>query len=132
MIIKNALIYTENHRFEKKDVRIRNERITEIAENGQFTDPDENVIDGEGLYAIPGLVDIHFHGAVGYDFCQASKEELLKIAEYEAANGVLAICPATMSYNEEILGKVMDKAADYNEESGADLVALIWKARLLI
>ena len=30
MIIKNALIYTENHRFEKKDVRIRNERITEI------------------------------------------------------------------------------------------------------
>ncbi len=102
MIIKNALIYTENHRFEKKDVRIRNERITEIAENGQFTDPDENVIDGEGLYAIPGLVDIHFHGAVGHDFCQASKEELLKIAEYEAANGVLAICPATMSYNEEI------------------------------
>ena len=36
------------------------------------------------MYAIPGLVDIHFHGAVGYDFCQASKEELLKIAEYEA------------------------------------------------
>ena len=124
MIIKNALIYTENHRFEKKDVRIRNERITEIAENGQFTDPDENVIDGEGLYAIPGLVDIHFHGAVGHDFCQVSKEELLKIAEYEAANGVLAICPATMSYNEEILGKVMDKAADYNEESGADLVGI--------
>lgn len=124
MIIKNALIYTENHRFEKKDVRIRNERITEIAENGQFTDPDENVIDGEGLYAIPGLVDIHFHGAVGHDFCQASKEELLKIAEYEAANGVLAICPATMSYNEEILGKVMDMAADYNEESGADLVGI--------
>ena len=124
MIIKNALIYTENHRFEKKDVRIRNERITEIAENGQFMDPDENVIDGEGLYAIPGLVDIHFHGAVGHDFCQASKEELLKIAEYEAANGVLAICPATMSYNEEILGKVMDKAADYNEESGADLVGI--------
>ena len=68
MIIKNALIYTENHRFEKKDVRIRNERITEIAENGQFTDPDENVIDGEGLYAIPGLVDIHFHGAVAVSY----------------------------------------------------------------
>ncbi len=49
---------------------------------------------------------------------------MLKIAEYEAANGVLAICPATMSYNEEILGKVMDKAADYNEESGADLVGI--------
>ena len=97
MIIKNALVYTEDHKFEKKDVRIEDERIAEIAENGQITATDENVIDGEGMYAIPGLVDIHFHGAVGYDFCQASKEELLKIAEYEAKNGILAICPATMS-----------------------------------
>ena len=124
MIIKNALVYTEDHKFEKKDVRIEDERIAEIAENGQITATDEDVIDGEGMYAIPGLVDIHFHGAVGYDFCQASKEELLKIAEYEAKNGILAICPATMSYNEEILGHVMDKAADYKEDTGADLVGI--------
>ena len=124
MIIKNALVYTEDHKFEKKDVRIEDERIAEIAENGQITATDEDVIAGEGMYAIPGLVDIHFHGAVGYDFCQASKEELLKIAEYEAKNGVLAICPATMSYNEEILGHVMDKAADYKEDTVADLVGI--------
>ena len=124
MIIKNALVYTADHKFEKKDVRIEDERIAEITENGQITATDENVIDGEGMYAIPGLVDIHFHGAVGYDFCQASKEELLKIAEYEAKNGILAICPATMSYNEEILGHVMDKAADYKEDTGADLVGI--------
>ena len=84
MIIKNALVYTEDHKFEKKDVRIEDERIAEIAENGQITATDEDVIDGEGMYAIPGLVDIHFHGAVGYDFCQASKEELLKIAVFLA------------------------------------------------
>ena len=124
MIIKNALVYTADHKFEKKDVRIEDERIAEITENGQITATDEDVIDGEGMYAIPGLVDIHFHGAVGYDFCQASKEELLKIAEYEAKNGILAICPATMSYNEEILGHVMDKAADYKEDTGADLVGI--------
>ena len=45
---------------EKKDVRIEDERIAEIAENGQITATDEDVIDGEGMYAIPGLVDIHF------------------------------------------------------------------------
>ena len=37
MIIKNALVYTEDHKFEKKDVRIEDERIAEIAENGQIT-----------------------------------------------------------------------------------------------
>ena len=29
MIIKNALVYTEDHKFEKKDVRIEDERIAE-------------------------------------------------------------------------------------------------------
>lgn len=47
MIIKNALVYTEDHKFEKKDVRIEDERIAEIAENGQITATDENVIDGK-------------------------------------------------------------------------------------
>ena len=124
MIIKNAMVYTSDHRFEKKDIRIKDERIAEIAENGALEAKEEDVVDGAEMYAIPGLVDIHFHGAVGYDFCQASKEELLKIAEYEAKNGVLAICPATMSYNEEILGHIMDKAADYQEDTGADLVGI--------
>ena len=117
MIIKNALVYTEDHKFEKKDVRIEDERIAEIAENGQITATDEDVIDGEGMYAIPGLVDIHFHGAVGYDFCQASKEELLKIAEYEAKNGVLAICPATMSYNEETQKILIKKIVGSTKEN---------------
>ncbi|RGX93654.1 N-acetylglucosamine-6-phosphate deacetylase [Roseburia sp. OF03-24] len=124
MIIKNAMVYTSDHRFEKKDIRIKDERIAEIAEHGALEATEEDVVDGAEMYAIPGLVDIHFHGAVGYDFCQASKEELLKIAEYEAKNGVLAICPATMSYNEEILGHIMDKAADYQEDTGADLVGI--------
>lgn len=124
MIIKNALVYTMGHRFEKKDILIKGERISDIVEKGQALEADDTVIDGEGLYAIPGLVDIHFHGAVGHDFCNASKEELLKIAEYEAGNGILAMCPATMSYNEEILGTIMDRAVTYKEKSGAELVGI--------
>lgn len=124
MIIQNALIYTTKHKFEKKDLRIFNERIAEIAECGQLPPKGEEVMDAEGQYAIPGLVDIHFHGAVGYDFCQATEEELEKIAEYEAQNGILAICPATMSYNEQILEKIMDKAKNYSGQHGADLVGI--------
>lgn len=124
MIIKNALVYTASHKFEKKDILIKGERISDVAENGEVSVTDDTVLDGEGLYAIPGLVDIHFHGAVGYDFCSASEDELLKIAEYEAKNGILAMCPATMSYNEEILSAIMDRAVAYHEKAGADLVGI--------
>ena len=121
MRIKNALVYTVEHGFVERDVLIKNGCFAGSEAAG--TDGEE-ILDAGGDYLIPGLVDIHFHGAVGYDFCQASKEELRKIAEYEAKNGVLAICPATMSYNEEILGHIMDKAADYQEDTGADLVGI--------
>lgn len=124
MIIRNALVYTTNHKFEKKDILTEGERISEIRECGGVPAAGESVIDAEGMYVIPGLVDIHFHGAVGYDFCSASNEELQKIAEYEAKNGVLAICPATMSYNEEILSDIMDKASQYHEDTGAELVGI--------
>lgn len=57
MIIKNASVYTEEGRFEVKDVYVKG---TEFA--AQASDGDEEVIDGTGCYAIPGLTDLHFHG----------------------------------------------------------------------
>lgn len=123
MIIKNAFVYTENHEFQKRDIAIQNERIKSITET-IYSNTQEEALDAEGLYAIPGLVDIHIHGAAGHDFCDASETGLQEIAGYEAQNGILAICPATMSYTEEKLGAVMDAAAAHQNGSGADLVGI--------
>ncbi len=124
MVIHNAYVYTAEHIFKRGDIRITDARIRQISREPLAAEEGEDSIDAGGLYAIPGLVDIHFHGAVGYDFCQASQQELQKIAEYEAGNGILAICPATMSYSEEILSGIMQKAAAYHAETGADLIGI--------
>ena len=118
MIIKNAEIYTPDHRFVKSDLVIRGEKIEFSPSDGTTFYggaplPGETIIDAEGLLALPGLVDIHFHGAAGHDFCDADPEALRAIARYEAANGVLAICPATMTFPEIRLNAVMDSAAAY-------------------
>ena len=65
MILKNALVYTPRHTFETGNLTIRNGRIVPFAQ----PEAGEEVIVAEGLYALPGLVDIHFHGAMGKDFC---------------------------------------------------------------
>ena len=120
MIIKNAMVYTPQHVFAKGDIVIRGGRIV----FGAAPQLDEEIIDAEGLYALPGLLDLHFHGAVGHDFCDASDEAIQALADFEASKGVLAICPATMTYSEEILGGIMDAAAAHKNGRGADLVGI--------
>ncbi len=132
MKIKNAMAYTTDHKFTKADIYITGERITGITPCKEDVVEDKkdteavNEMDATGLYAIPGLVDIHLHGAAGYDVCHADEKELERIAEYEACHGILAICPTTMSYSEEILGKIIDKTRKYVDKPhhGADIVGL--------
>lgn len=118
MIIKNVQVFTEDKKFQEGTIAI---------ENGLFTDApvsDDEVIDGEGCYAIPGLVDVHFHGCVGYDFCDGTEEALDKISEYEASQGITTIVPASMTLSEEELMKIMTNAGQYENKGGAILAGI--------
>ena len=119
MIIKNAKVFSDGCRFVEKDLIIRDGRVV----FGVPAQENEEVVDAGGAYALPGLVDIHFHGAVGHDFCDADEAGLQAIADFEASKGVLAICPATMTFSEEILNGIMDVAAAHKNGKGkADIV----------
>ena len=120
MILQNALVYTPRHTFEEGSLTIREGRIVPFAQ----PEEGEEIVDAKGAYALPGLVDIHFHGAMGKDFCDGNEEAIQTLADFEAGKGVLAICPATMTYPEEILNKVMDAAAAHKNGKGADLVGI--------
>ncbi len=117
MIIKNALVFGEDRQFTKRDIFIENGRFVPHA-GGE-------VVDAAGLYAVSGLIDIHFHGCVGHDFCDADADGLAAIAAYEARAGVTAICPATMSLSEQTLTDVCKNAADMRDRlTGAALVGI--------
>ena len=59
-------------------------------------------IDACGNYVAPGLVDIHIHGYLGEDTCDAKPEGIKKMAYGVAQNGVTSFLPTTMtvSYDE--------------------------------
>ena len=97
-----------------------------FVEDGKFASAGQGpVLDGGGCYAIPGLVDIHFHGCAGYDFCDGTQEALEAIADYEQKNGITSICPATMSLPRQELLRICDSAKEYqkNGAAGAELHA---------
>lgn len=121
MIIKNARVYNENQSFEEKAIFIEDELIVSHNKNNLTNDI---IIDANGLYAIPGLTDLHFHGCAGYDFCDGTKEALQTMAKYEARNGVTTICPATMTLPEELLSNICKNAADYKDSESAILCGI--------
>jgi N-acetylglucosamine-6-phosphate deacetylase len=120
MKITNVMVYGEDRKFRKGEIYIAGEKFVTPQED---TEP-EIVVDGQGAYGIPGLVDIHFHGCVGADVCDAGAEALQKMAEYEASVGVTTMCPATMTMSEEELHRIMKTAGNFHGKIGAKLAGI--------
>lgn len=118
MKIINAQVLDPDGIFRERDIYIEGERFCE-------SDPGGETIDARGFYALPGLIDIHFHGADGFDFCDGTPEALRAISGYEASVGVTAICPATVTQPEETLIKACANARELKDSlEGAALVGI--------
>ena len=65
MQFSNLKIYQPDGTFRTGSLAVADDRILAAGETGDAVDMD-------GLYAIPGLVDLHFHGCMGADFSDAS------------------------------------------------------------
>lgn len=109
--------------FVEATVEFVGERIAAVEPLEAAQEPSESDVDASGCYVVPGFIDVHFHGCMGADLCDATGESVRTIARYEAARGVTAICPATMTYPEELLSSVARTAASF--DSADDEAALV-------
>lgn len=92
MIFKNAEVFTDGA-FQKLDVRTENDTIAEIGESLSGSES----IDLSGRQLLPGLIDIHSHGCVGYDFSTASVAEIEKMTAFYAQNGITSVLATSMT-----------------------------------
>ena len=117
MQIKNGLVFDLEKGFVERELYTDNTLIAEASS-------DDIVIDASDCYVIPGLVDVHFHGAVGEDFSDATPEGLQKIADYELSEGVTYICPAGMTLLEDQLTAICKNTAAHRakDTTGAEVV----------
>ncbi len=109
MIIKNGTIFDETGHFSKKDLIIDDaHKISHIFETGAIPAElmEESILGAEGCYVLPGLVDVHIHGAVGHDFCDGSLEGLKEIAAYLKKQGITSFCPTSMTLPLEELKRI--------------------------
>ena len=92
-MIRNARVLMHAQRCVKEEaVLIEDGTILDIASECELPHA-EQVIDAEGLYLAPGLLDTHTHGIGGFDFntCTAQAiEEIIALEHAEGVTGFLA------------------------------------------
>jgi N-acetylglucosamine-6-phosphate deacetylase len=62
---------------------------------------------------IPGMIDLHIHGAAGADAMDASEEALLKMAKVLPAEGTTSFLATTMTENVQSIEKALIKSAEF-------------------
>lgn len=118
MIIRGGNVYLEDKSFAVRNLYIDDRRIVE--DENQVT--DNNVINAENMFVLPGLVDIHSHGAMGYDFSDGSIEGLKEILAYQYAHGITSYCPTTMTLSGEKLLSIFQAMKNWKNEKGLSRV----------
>ncbi len=119
MIIKNGRVFQEDGTFAEKDLYIEGKRFVSTKEEVI----DQEVIDAKGMMVLPGLVDVHSHGAAGHDFSDGDVEGLKEILRYEKAHGITSYCPTSMTLPKDDLLKIFGTIEAIKDEPEAEVIA---------
>ncbi len=121
MILKNGNIFY-NEEFRKGSLIIEDGFISDIRYD-EITEPG---IDCTDKYIIPGLVDIHTHGCVGFDFSTATSDEIHKMRKYYFQNGITSVLAATVTLSDNDIKKAVNNiaAASDNAYGETDILGI--------
>ena len=113
--IKGAKIILPDSVVEGKALLFDEKIIGIVTENDIPSDAE--IINAEGSYVAPGLVDVHIHGYLNEDSSDGIKEGIRKMAEGVMKNGVTTFLPTTMTVSIAQLEAAFDAIRSVQEES---------------
>lgn len=128
--IIHANIVMEDQMIENGFLQITNKKITAIDSMTNYVPQpsSEKIIDCQGQgFIIPGMIDIHVHGAVGHDFMDGKAESYSQIAKYLASEGVTSFLATTMSCPMAEIEQAIDALAIYKNsqpEAVAEMIGI--------
>ena len=75
---------------------------------------------------IPGMIDVHCHGGLGFDTNDAHREGLVKWAKGLVDEGITGFCPTTVTQSVEVLTKALVNVAETVKEGydGAEILGI--------
>ena len=105
-----------NDKIIENNALIFNEKIIDIVSSDEIPEAAE-IIDANGGYVAPGLIDLHIHGYLSKDVCDGEEESIRIISKGLLANGVTGYLPTTMTEDMKTIRKALEVCRSLKEES---------------
>jgi len=115
LLIENCRVVSPDVDLRNASVLIDGDVIKKISNTSLKHSDANELIDGAGKILLPGFIDVHFHGASGFDITDGTIEAVESIAESKLSEGVTTICPTTLTLPEDKLEKTMEAVSEYNK-----------------
>ena len=115
-LIKNAhLIVDEYTEYNQIDLYIENGKVKEIG----HLDKDCEIIDAKNHLVIPGMIDVHIHGSMGYDFTYPSQDVINAMSEDVIKDGVTGYLGSCTVVSHERMMDMLSCYANTTQPTGA-------------
>ncbi len=125
LALKNGKIILENEIKEGHALVFDDKILGIVPENEVPTEAE--IIDANGGYIAPGLIDLHIHGYLGKDVCDGSVESIKTISRGIIENGVTGYLPTTMTVDMSTIVSAIEACRAVMEDkefSGANVLGV--------
>src|SRR5690625_467038 len=122
-VIINANVVTMDEILPSSTVWIEDGIIQKINREVASNIPSEyEVIDGQGHHLMPGMIDVHIHGANGCDMMDGTTDSILEVSRISAVTGCTSFLVTSVSSSLEDLLQMIKRVRDVmGSEKGATI-----------
>ena len=121
-LIQNCRIVTPGSDIPKGNLLMEDDRI--LSAGTEAVSGADTVVDGTGLIAAPGFIDIHSHGRSNFDFCDATPEAFATIGRGKLQDGVTGFLATSLTIPDESL-RVFCRQAEWYKRNVTDGATLL-------
>ncbi|MGM0169707.1 N-acetylglucosamine-6-phosphate deacetylase [Enterococcus sp. AZ135] len=124
-VIRNVKTLVNNE-LEETTVVIDGDVITQVFTDNDFTaNSKDSIIDGGGQLLIPGMVDVHIHGANNYNMMDGTTRSIQEVSKACAKTGCTSFLVTSVSSTlEDLLQMIRQTKKVVGKEEGAKIAGI--------